>query len=964
MIRASLGFARSRGASCYAMATLVALMVAGSAFGGGGKDLPRSFVLKAARIMPVDPDLPWIIEDGVIIVRDGVIVAVGRDIEIPPDLAVVDLKGATILPGFVAAASIAGGGHSGHTGDESVAAGYRAVDAFDRYARYETTVAEGVTTIHISPGQHRLLTGVGAVVKLGGPPDCARCARQRVLRDQSDLTINLGEAVFNPPDHVIYHMPASSDIAITPAQRQRPRSRLGQILALDEAIEAAIAGRNGPPPLKRWATRPQFSIHVPALAGAWDSKLTLRIHVQRAVDVEQAISFIQAKERQGYLVGGAEAHRAANRIAQAGIPLVYRTRNPLRSPAGDIGYDRDAIEPNIRNLSALSDVKLALTAPEGQPTAHLRLAAATALRAGLDERKVIEAITRVPAEILGVSDRVGSLSPGKDADIVVMTGGPLATTSHVRRVYIGGRVVFEPPSARPTRGSDATRHPLVVRAGTVWVGPDEQIKDGAILIEDGKIVAVGRSVPHPPFARVIDAGPGGFVSPGFIDAHGHLSLEGDRSATPSDIALSKLIGTADVADLRVARSGVTTVMLSPYRFDSGGSQLSAIKTAGRDRDDRVVRDTAAVAFDVRSADPAKIKESVGKRLQAGKKYLEKWQKYEKELAEWLEKKKKGKVVPTENAKEEEASDEAAEDPITGIWQGTVTGGPLPEPMTGEVALKLTGTDIEGRVIEPPVPMEHKIVGTLDGDKITGEIQVDTEGMGYPQFEATLDAPDHLTGSISFQGISVDLEAERIEKKDVEFKVTKSKTRGKGGRPLPPKVDESLEPLKALLEKKIPAVVDVRTAAQIDAVIKLLVEEYELPTVLLNAEDAYLHAEALAEKNVGVIVPRAIVRTRKYLPYHQGDDLTRNHVPIAFQSGAEDGARSLPRIALYAVERGLAADAALAALTIDAARMLKIDDRVGALKPGRDGDLVVTNGHPFETGSAVTHVIINGQEVDR
>ncbi len=193
-------------------------------------------------------------------------------------------------------------------------------------------------------------------------------------------------------------------------------------------------------------------------------------------------------------------------------------------------------------------------------------------------------------------------------------------------------------------------------------------------------------------------------------------------------------------------------------------------------------------------------------------------------------------------------------------------------------------------------------------------------------------------------------------------MTRTRRRGKGGRPLPPKVDESLEPLKDLLQKKIPAVVKVSTPAQIREVLALLVDKHELPVTLLDAEGAAAHAAKLAEKKVGVIVPPAVLRQRRYQDYHQADELARRGVPIAFQSDVEDGARNLPAVVLYAVERGLSAEDALAALTVGAAKALKIDHRVGALEPGKDGDLVIFSGHPLRNGSRVLRVIVNGQEV--
>ena len=171
-----------------------------------------------------------------------------------------------------------------------------------------------------------------------------------------------------------------------------------------------------------------------------------------------------------------------------------------------------------------------------------------------------------------------------------------------------------------------------------------------------------------------------------------------------------------------------------------------------------------------------------------------------------------------------------------------------------------------------------------------------------------------------------------------------------------------QPIPAWHEKRVPALIEVATTQEIEAVLDYVVDKEQLPVVLLNAPNATFVADRLSEKEVGVVVPANIMRTRDNEPYHAADDLSRRGVSVAFQSNAEDGARLLPLVGLYAVERGMSAEHALAALTIDAARMFKVDDRVGAIAPGRDGDLVIFSGHPFATRSRVLGVIVNGKEV--
>lgn len=893
-----------------------------------------AYAVRAGRIIPVSPDLPHEIKNGVIIVRAGKIAEIGADITIPLGMRTIDMPDATIMPGMIAATSDLAGNHAG---DQSVAAGYRAIDAFDRYASYAHLLEGGITTVHLNPGQHRLMTGRGAVVRLGGDPD------SRVIRETTDLTVNLGEPALEPPMIRERLVPPASDQQITPDQPQRPTARMSQMLALTEAVESAMRDDG------------KHDFHREALAAALANDVPLRIHAHRATDTLAAISFLDTYQRKGYLVGGAEATKVVERIAAANLPLVYTVPSSFRRPGDDIGVDPTAIEPDVRDLVNLGELELALTVESGESLADLRLAAGLALRAGLDEQRIIEAITLVPARILGVDDRVGSLVPGKDADLLVLSDRPLATSSHVQRVYVGGKLVFR---ARPP--SDA----LVVRAGTIWLGPNEYLHDGSVLVEDGKIVEVGRRVAHPPHARVIDAGPDGFLAPGLIDARGHLGLRGDRSSLSPQLTLARLIGLPDAPERRVARSGVTTVMMTPYDLSSSGSQISAIRTAGGTRESRVVRTTAGVAFDLSGVDPTGIAGRLHPRLEAGRNYVQQWQEYEEKLAEWKKAKEEGEDIEAEPEVVEEEVEETEDDPLSGIWSVTLSGGPMPEPANGRVAVRLDGSQFEGQVIEPPAAQEvdHLIVGTLDGSSVTGRIEVDTGGMGYPTIEATL-TDESITGSVGVAGISVNLVGERVEKGvAADMVIRRRRVRDEEGRPVPPPVDESLEPIRAVLEEQIPLTIEVRTAAQVRAVLDALTDENEVPFVLVGAEESIVHAEELRNRNVGVVLPPEVIRTVNRKRHIDSIEYARHGISFAFQSAAEDGARTLPHVGLFSVERGLSAERALAAMTIDAAKLFKLEDRIGSIAPGRDADIVIYSGHPFDVGSTIHHVIINGEDV--
>ncbi|MGB0715610.1 MAG: amidohydrolase family protein [Phycisphaerae bacterium] len=897
-------------------------------------DHTRSFVLKAGKIHPVSRILPVEIEDGIIVVRDGRIVTVGKAIDLPPDLPVFEFPDAVVMPGLISAA---GQITPQHNGEETISGLYMAADAFLAYRDYDTELASGVTTVHLTPGEHRLISGHGAVVSLGGPVD------QRILATRSDISVNVGEGAYQPPNIVRYQTPASSDVALPEPIRQRPFSRLGAFLALEDWINTNT----------KQALGENADLHTKLLAASWHRKTPLRIHADRKADLENTLNFLSRHNHEAYVVGAAELNGLQQRILDTGLPVVYRVRQTLGGIGSDMGFDPDQIRQDMDALGRMSTrIQLALAVPQGRPVSHLRLSAALALRHGMPRKRVLEAITHVPAKILGVDDEVGSLHPGKRADFVIFTGDPLATTSHVKRVYVGGELSFEAPEV------DA----MVVRAGTVWVDEDTRLHDAEVLIEEGRIAAVGQRVPRPPFSSYYDAGDDAFVSPGLIDARGHLGLEGDGGAPAPNIALSKLIGAADVTDHRVAAAGVTTVMLTPYACNPMGSQVSAVKTYGNDRNNRVVKDATGVAFNFRRNDPMEITSKLKARMKAVQGYREKWQKYQKELAEWEEKKAKGELEEQKAESEKSKSKEDSEpDPITGTWNCTISGGPIPEPATGKIRLRLTGTDIEGRILVAGAPEDLKIVATLDGKIISGEIQADTGGMGYPQITAEIVEEDRISGTISFQNLEVSLEANRVDKKDVAFKVVKRRTRGKDGKPLPPKVDEGLEPLRAALDEKIPVVISVDSPAQINAVLAVL-EKYKFPLVLESAQDASAVQDVIKEKEVGVIVPNDIVRWRNQEMYNQADDLSRHGLHVAFQSNAEDAARNLPLLGLFAVERGMSPDAALAALTTAPAKMYKLHEEIGSLNVGCHGDLVVFSGHPFETGSRVKRVIVGGEIV--
>lgn len=875
-------------------------------------------------------------ENATLVVRNGKIVSVGRGVGVPADLPLIHLPDAILCPGFVSAACNVAGIHQG---DQTVSGAYHAVDAYDRYGLHARLLAGGVTTAHLDPGGHRLVSGVGAVVKLGGPAD------QRILQSASDLSVNLD--AFNPPPLTSMPFYASSDEGILPAELQRPRSRMGRFAELRERIgfiggETPLAPRG-------------FDYHNDCFSDAWRAGLPLRVQARRAADILAGADFLKKNGRQGYLVGLAEGDRVVEELLATRLALVLRLEREFRFPGPDLGPQADVMRDDLEVAAALERPELRLALAGGDSNwDHPQMVGLLARRGGMSANQALASLTRIPAEILGIADRLGSLEPGKDADFLVLSGPPLEVGSSVLTAYIAGRPVFEAPHSGPDR--------VLIKAGTVWVGDGQQFRDAELLIEDGRIKAVGSRVPSPPFTRMIDAGPNSFVTPGFIDAHSHLGLAGDMTVAGPELPVHETIGTAGREFVRVARAGVTTVLLSAYKVSGNGGRVSAVKTAGESRSDRVVREIAGLKLDLSNLDPAAATDSLKQLIERGKKYAEQWTQYYEALKKWEADRAAGVTTKPAKAAEEVVVEAGKVDPITGTWDFRVSGGPLPEAVHGTLRLKLTGTQIEGRATVPMAEEEAVLKGSLDGDRVRLEFEEDTE-VGKPMIEATLDREDHMQGQLKLGALfALDFDATRVSKEPVEFKVSRKK-RSKDGRPVPPKLDEALEPLRPILAKEAPLVIRVRDASQAEAALKLLVDEHQLPVVLLNADEVSDLGEKLTQRgeNLGVVAPPEPLRMRKDRPYNQAADLAGRGVKVSLQSDGEDAARNLPLVALWSVQQGFGADDALRSLTSNAARMFKLDDRIGTLAPGKDADLLIFSGHPFDAGSRLLRVFVNGKE---
>ncbi len=185
----------------------------------------------------------------------------------------------------------------------------------------------------------------------------------------------------------------------------------------------------------------------------------------------------------------------------------------------------------------------------------------------------------------------------------------------------------------------------------------------------------------------------------------------------------------------------------------------------------------------------------------------------------------------------------------------------------------------------------------------------------------------------------------------------------------PARDLRLEALARVLKREVPLLVTVHRAQDIMSALRVA-KEFNVRLVLDGAAEAYSVLDQIKEASVPVIVHPTMARSggeTENLSMETAAKLKKAGIPFAFQSGFESYVPKT-RVVLYeagvAAANGLTFDEALAAATLDAARLLGISDRVGSLEPGKDGDVVLYDGDPFEYTSHVVGVVIQGEVVSQ
>ncbi len=826
-----------------------------------------------ARILTVTKG---VIEKGTVLVANGKILEVGAEVTVPAGARVIDGAGCVVTPGLIDSHSHLGLGPSGGVTEDNettdpVTPQLRVIDSIHPEGsgpdkgQFRNALSEGVTTVIARPGSGNVIGGQSAVLKLrSGTVD------DMIVSFPADMKMALGRKG------------AYASKGVMPVTKMGTAYLVRQAMLDAAGYRDALARYAGEKGKKPDAAPPARDLKKEAMLKVLEREIPVHIHVSAADDIMTAVRLADEFKFFKLSLGHAEeAYKVADELAKRGVVVVV---GPLM-----ITYDDEGRLVNLADYLVKRGVEVnIMTDADVVQEQFLRYQAAVAVKHGMDPAEALKAITINPARLTGLEKRIGSIEAGKDADLVVFSGDPFDIQSRTFKVMIDGRVVFEAKGAKspqdpplgkggdnsgiqpkpaagvedpplckrgdrgdlPGKGGNRT---FAIKGGRVLPMSGPAIEDGVVIVENGKISRVGKDIPVPEGATVIDAA-GGWVLPGLIEAHTTTGLREEYGPSNSDELSDPVTAQLVVLDalnpfdksLKHAReAGITAALVTPGRGNVIGGQAAVVRLAGK-----TVEEMTILA-------PAGLKLSLGE-------------------------------------------------------------------------------------------------GPKDAYGGKGRLPSTRMGSAYVVRKALLEAGEYL-------------------KRSKNYAAGQAKAKGKakagkaGEEAQAPKRDLALEPLAALLDGKLPAFIECYRADDIMTALRL-VDEFKFKAVLVGCAEGFRVAGEIAKRGIPVIVgPMGIgpkrVETME-VTIANAAALSKAGVKVVLEAEEDSlgvGAlEELPLAAALAVKGGMDRDAALKAITMTAAEVLGVADRIGSLEAGKDADVVVFDGDPLDYRTRVKTVLLKGQ----
>ncbi len=373
------------------------------------------------------------IKNGMVVVKDGKITAIGSaaDIQVPEGFRVLEAK--VLTPGLIDAHSVVGlGGILNQSQDQDqlerskpIQPALRAIDAYHPGDGLVDWVRSfGVTTVHTGHAPGELISGQTFIVKTTG-----NTADEAVLVEARAIAATLATI-------------AQKEGGKSPGTRGKMMAMLRErFIKAQEYLKKQTAAAEANED-EDSAKPPARDLSLEALGKVLQRELVLMITAHRAQDIAGALRLASEFEIDIWLDGAAEAYLLIDEIKAAGIPVIVHATMQRAV--------RDAENLSFETASKLADAGIPVALQSGYEsyvpkTRVVLFEAAQAAANGLGFERALAAITIDAARILGIDDRVGSLEVGKDGDLALYDGDPFELTSHCVGVVIEGKVMSDTP---------------------------------------------------------------------------------------------------------------------------------------------------------------------------------------------------------------------------------------------------------------------------------------------------------------------------------------------------------------------------------------------------------------------------------------------------------------------------------------------------------------------------------------
>ena len=368
------------------------------------------------------------IENGTVLMRDGKIVAVGKDIAIPSDAQKVDATGKWVTPGLVNAYTNLGFGDVGFSAGprelrakrgDGIASGFATWEGYNPQSTLIAPAREGGVTSALASPNGGLISGQAAIVDL---------MDAIALKD------------------VIVKAPATMVAQIDDDESAKVGAKGELYGRLRDLIEDTKAYAHRKADFERGQTRDYVASRrdLEAMIPIVEGREALTVEAEQASDIEGMLALAKEYGLKLVIAGGAEAWKVADKLAAAKVPVLTGAMNNIPQTFSSLG----ARQENAAMLRK-AGVAVALIGNGGGDeemfnVRNIRYEAGNAVAYGMSWDDALRGITLAPAEIYGVSDKVGSLRPGREANVVIWSGDPFEFSSRAEAVYIRGKKVDSP----------------------------------------------------------------------------------------------------------------------------------------------------------------------------------------------------------------------------------------------------------------------------------------------------------------------------------------------------------------------------------------------------------------------------------------------------------------------------------------------------------------------------------------